>query len=227
MKANTIKTKDGTEVYENMLYRLADEYIDSLDNPEDIKGNNKGVFTGMIKYIYMNFFRYHPVNYGDIESIDNIFNIYTSLCYKYNKRPTILNFSIMIDVSMETINSWKNENTRKCMYYDSENNIIDNILAWKNKHPGEEYRQESSSKHSETVKKWLKECESALLDGAVEQNGIGCIFALKANYGYTETAPIPVQNPHQLEQRTPEEIAQQYGKVYEKEKQFALPDVPD
>ena len=45
----------------------------------------------------------------------------------------------------------------------------------------------SSSEHSRTVKKWLAECESSLVDGATERNSVGCIFALKANYGYTET----------------------------------------
>ena len=44
----------------------------------------------------------------------------------------------------------------------------------------------ASSPHSQTVKKWLKECESSLVDGATEKNSIGCIFALKANYGYSE-----------------------------------------
>lgn len=226
MKANTERAENGTEVYANRILELADEYIASLDNPDDIRGNNKGIFTGMIKYIYANYFRFHPVNYNDIKSIDNIFNIYTSLCYKYNKRPTILNFSIMIDVSTETINSWKNSNTRAYMYYDLEGNVIDNIQAWRNKHPNEKYRQEISTSHSDTVKKWLKECESALLDGAVEQNGIGCIFALKANYGYTETAPVPMQNPHQLVQRTPEEIAAGYDNVALEDKN-EVPDVPE
>ena len=53
-----------------------------------------------------------------------------------------------------------------------------------------EYRagdEGASSIRSQTVKKWLKECESSLLDGATERNSVGCIFALKANYGYTET----------------------------------------
>ena len=53
-----------------------------------------------------------------------------------------------------------------------------------------EYRagdEGASSTRSQTVKKWLKECESSLVDGATERNSVGCIFALKANYGYTET----------------------------------------
>ena len=72
---------------------------------------------------------------------------------------------------------------------------MDTFHTWKTG----EVRGGLGSPHSETVKKWLAECESALFDGAVEQNSIGCIFALKANYGYTETAPIPVINKAQVQ----------------------------
>lgn len=42
-----------------------------------------------------------------------------------------------------------------------------------------------------------------LVDGATERNSVGCIFALKANYGYTET-------PQRLEivnGQTPDQVA--------------------
>ena len=59
----------------------------------------------------------------------------------------------------------------------------------------------SSSAHSQTVKKWLAECESSLVDGATERNSVGCIFALKANYGYTETPQrVEIVNGQQPEQ---------------------------
>lgn len=158
--SNTIKTENGAEVYENKIYQLVDEYIGSLEDPESIN-NNPSLFTGMIKYIYKHLFKNNPVNNNDIEMLDNIFDIYTELCYKYIKRPTLLNFSLLVGISNDTFNAWKNG----------------------------EYRagtDGASSLHSLTVKKWLKECESALVDGATERNSVGCIFALKANYGYTE-----------------------------------------
>lgn len=167
--SNSVKLKDGTELYTNKIYELVDEYINTLEAPETMKGSN--LFNGIIKYIYINLFKIQPLDNADIESIDNIWGIYTSLCYKYNKRPTILNFSLMVGINPDTINSWKNG----------------------------EYRGGLGSPHSETVKKWLAECESALFDGAIEQNSIGCIFALKANYGYTETAPIPTINKAQVQ----------------------------
>lgn len=169
--ANTIKTEAGAEIYETRIHELADEYINNLDDPESIN-NNPSLFTGMIKYIYKYLFKpgkgdkvkYNAntvLDTGDIDLLNNIWDVYTELCYKYNKRPTILNFSLLIGVSSDTIDTWRRG----------------------------EYRtgaDGASSAYSDSVKKWLKECESSLVDGATERNSVGCIFALKANYGYTE-----------------------------------------
>ena len=158
---NAVKAGNGAEVYETKIHYFADEYINTLSDPDGIN-NNPSLFTGMIKYIYKRLFKNNPVNNDDISVLDNIFDIYTELCYRYNKRPTLLNFSLLVGISNDTFNAWKNG----------------------------EYRAGeggASSAHSLTVKKWLKECESSLVDGATERNSVGCIFALKANYGYTET----------------------------------------
>ena len=159
--ANTVRAENGAEVYENKIKYYADEYINTLDDPESIN-NNPSLFTGMIKYIYRHLFKNNPINNDDIGLIDNIWSIYTELCYKYSKRPTLLNFSLLVGINNDTFNAWKNGEYRR-----GENG--------------------ASSEHSRTVKKWLAECESSLVDGATERNSVGCIFALKANYGYTET----------------------------------------
>lgn len=170
--ANTVRAESGAEVYETKIHEYADEYINTLSDPESIN-NNPSLFTGMIKYIYKHLFKpgkkdkvlYNTntvLDTGDIETIDDIWSIYTELCYKYNKRPTLLNFSLLVGVSNDTFTTWEQG----------------------------EYRGGSDgagSAHSRTVKKWRKECESSLVDGATERNSVGCIFALKANYGYTET----------------------------------------
>lgn len=225
MKANTEQTQDGQEIYTHKIKSLADDYINTLDNPEDIYNNNT-MFNGLIKYIYNNYFKFNPIDYADIEYIDSIWDIYTSLCYKYNKYPTIIEFCLMINISRDTVNSWKNGDTREYKYYTKGGELIKDLPAWKLNHPNEEYRQESSTSHSYTVKKWLAECENNLFRGAAEGNKVGCIFALKANYGYTETAPVPVQNPHQMASRTPEEIAAGYGMSTIEDKK-GLPEVPE
>lgn len=172
---NAVKAGNGAEVYESRIHELADEYINALDDPDSIN-NNPSLFTGMIKHIYKYLFkprRNDKVLYnsnsvldtGDIELLDNIWNIYTELCYRYNKRPTLLNFSLLVGIGNDVFNSWI-----RGEYRAGENG--------------------ASSPHCQTAKKWKAECESSLVDGATERNSVGCIFALKANYGYTETPQI-------------------------------------
>ena len=186
--ANTIKTTDGIEVYESEIYVLCDEYINTLNNIDDIY-NNPSLFTGMLKYIYKHLFKpgkndkvlYNSnsiLDTSNIELLDNIWNIYTELCYKYGKRPTLLNFSLLVGISNDTFTTWRQG----------------------------DFRAEgggTSSLHCRTVKRWRRECESSLVDGATEKNSIGCIFALKANYGYSETP----QRVEIVNGQAPEQIA--------------------
>ena len=196
-----MRAENGTEIYETKIHYFADEYINTLSDPDGIN-NNPSLFTGMIKYIYKRLFKNNPVNNDDISVLDNIFDIYTELCYRYNKRPTLLNFSLLVGISNDTFNAWKNG----------------------------EYRAGeggASSAHSLTVKKWLKECESSLVDGATERNSVGCIFALKANYGYTETPQrieITGANTPALSQEDIRQIADQARKESIPELIEGLPD---
>lgn len=187
MKKNTEVIDGSIEVYTDKIYQYADEYISNLDNENDIYTSS--VFTGMLKYIYNNLFKpdrkmhynaYTNLDINNIYLLDNIWSIYTQLAYKYKKRPTILNYCILIGLDMNTINNWYTGKSRN-----------------------------SNLEYFRTTKRWYSECESALLDGAIENNSVGCIFALKANYGYRETAPAPaevISGPTQ----TPEEIAQKH-----------------
>ena len=199
--SNTVRAENGAEIYETKIHYFADEYINTLSDPDGIN-NNPSLFTGMIKYIYKRLFKNNPVNNDDISVLDNIFDIYTELCYRYNKRPTLLNFSLLVGISNDTFNAWKNG----------------------------EYRAGeggASSAHSLTVKKWLKECESSLVDGATERNSVGCIFALKANYGYTETPQrieITGANTPALSQEDIRQIADQARKESIPELLDSLPD---
>ena len=210
--ANTVRAENGTEIYETKIHEYADEYINTLGDPESIN-NNPSLFTGMIKYIYKYLFkpkRNDKVLYnsnsvldtGDIELLDNIWNIYTELCYRYNKRPTLLNFSLLVGIGNDVFNSW----------IRGENRAGENG---------------ASSPHCQTAKKWKAECESSLVDGATERNSVGCIFALKANYGYTETPQrieITGANAPALSQEDIRQIADQARKESLPELLDSLPD---
>ena len=115
---------------------------------------------------------------SNIELLDSIWNIYTELCYRYGKRPTLLNFSLLVGIGNDVFNSWM-----RGEYRAGENG--------------------TSSTYCQTAKKWKRECESSLVDGATEKNSIGCIFALKANYGYSETP----QRVEIVNGQAPEQIA--------------------
>ena len=172
MKRNTVKNEIGIEVYQTKIHEIVDQYLfQELEDPKDIIGNS-ALFTGLMKYIYINIFkpdkntiRYNNANTKldtkDIDGLNDIWNIYTSLCYRYKKRPTLLNFSVMTGIDNHTFVTWLDGSYRTGT-------------------------SETGRSWSATVKSWKSECESTLLDGAIENNSIGCIFALKANHGYTE-----------------------------------------
>lgn len=188
MKANTVITSSGAEVYENSIFRIADEYIATLSN--DAEESQKlmqkpAIFRGLLKEVYLQLFKTgseerkcnSKIDYGDIDSLDSIWDIYAKLCYRYGQAPTIINFCSMVGVHRDTISDWLHGR----------------------------YRQ--SSAHIRTIKKWMEECEGALLDGAIQGNP-GCMFALKCNYGYREAGYIYEQNTSSLEIETPRQIAQ-------------------
>lgn len=197
IKGNTEQAQSGQEIYTHRIKELADEYINNLDNLKDIYNNKNNLFDGMIKYIYLYYFKNNPVNYDDTEELNNIWDIYTMLCYKYNRNPIIIEFCGLINIHRDTLHSWKNENARAFKYYTVTGERISNLLVWKTQHPNEEYRQEPSFSHADMVKKWQAECEKIQYRNATERGGVGSIFVLKADYGYTETAPIPTQNTKQ------------------------------
>ena len=66
---------------------------------------------------------------------------------------------------------------------------------------------------TETVKKWFDVCEKDLLSKAIETNGIGSIFALKANYKYRDSDVPVLQVTTKQESSTPQELADKYGSV--------------
>ena len=116
--------------------------------------------------------------YNNIDMLNILWDIYTSICYKFLIKPTLLRYNIFIGINKSTINEW----------------IKGNI---------------SNKLYTESAKKWLAECESTLYDEAINTGNIGCIFALKANYGYRDNYIINVTE-EQEKTKTVEEIAADY-----------------
>lgn len=101
MKDNTVKSEIGIDVYQNDIFRLVDEYIDTeLDGDTESVGDN---FVSMIFYIADSIQK--PSN-DNIELLDNLFNIYVRICAKYKVLPTLEVFSFLVGIDRNTFTDW-------------------------------------------------------------------------------------------------------------------------
>lgn len=183
MRDNTVISGDGIEIYTDRMFIYADEYIDTLRDKDSIYNTVGNTFTGMIKYINRHMRFNKDVICADINILNDIWEIYTELVYKYNQKPTIEEYALLIGVSRETLYSWMRGEYRST-----------------------DMCEKLGSSRPDTVKKWQEECKLGRYKSAASGN-VGGIFLCKAVDGMVETAPIPVQN--QVQQRTPEQIQQE------------------
>ena len=167
MQNNTTIANNGAEVYTDRIFELADDYISTLRDDEELYKPNSNQFTGMIKYINRNI-HFDRSILADINILNTIWELYTELVYKYNQKPTIEEYSILIGISRDTMYSWLNGECRN-------NDICEKL----------------GTSRSDTVKKWQEECRLGRYKGAASGN-VGMIFLCKAVDGMVETAPIHV-----------------------------------
>lgn len=167
---NSIQAENGTEIYTDNIYMYADQYIDTvLKDDSGLYAQSSSQFTGMIKYISRKMgFINNKKMYEDIVLLNDIWNIYTDLVYKYNQKPTIEEYSLLIGCTRDTIYQWLNGNIRV------------------------EYSSKLSQTRSDTVKRWQQECKLGRYKGAAAGN-VGYIFLCKAVDGMAETAPIQTE----------------------------------
>lgn len=174
---NTVRAESGIEVYKEEVLSIADEYTaetfpDCGEDEIKMLMRKSQPFKGMLKYINNRLFKLKDgdikynnknsnIDYSDIDYINRLWDIYTSLCYRYLQNPTLLNFSLFTGIANETFSDWISGNYRGGT-------------------------DGASSAHCQTAKKWQEECEAALYDTAMTGNP-GAMFLLKSNYGYTET----------------------------------------
>ena len=168
MQNNTTIADNGAEVYTDRIFELADDYIATLRDDEELYKQNSNQFTGMIKYINRNI-HFDRSILADINILNTIWELYTELVYKYNQKPTIEEYSILIGISRDTMYSWLNGECR-----------------------GSDICEKLGTSRSDTVKKWQEECKLGRYKGAASGN-VGMIFLCKAVDGMVETAPVQVQ----------------------------------
>ena len=191
-KNNTVVTDQGIEVYENDIYRLVDQYINTVlqvspedyDTQKEYKSVIADSFVDMIFYIHD---RIPKPSTENIELLDSIFNIYVRICTKYNVLPTLEIFSFLVGIERRTFTKWSNG----------------------------QYR--ASTSHGDTVKKWFDICKNCTVNRLNNQPGTNAnlIFVAKAAYGMAETAPVQVSQQQGIPQQTAQQIADKYKKVLE------------
>lgn len=191
-KRNTVVVNQSIEVYENDIYRLVDEYIETVlqvspedyDTPKEYKAAVADAFVDMIFYIAD---RIPKPSNDNIELLDELFDVYVRICTRYNVLPTLEVFSFLVGIERRTFTDWSNQKTR------------------------------ANTSHSDTVKKWFDICKNCTVNRLNNQVGTNAnlIFVAKAAYGMAETAPVQVGQQAGIPQQTAQEIAEKHRAALE------------
>ena len=137
-KSNTTVTEQGIEVYENDIYRLVEEYINTVlqvtpeefDTQKEYKAVVADSFVDMIFYIAD---RIPKPGTENIELLDNIFSVYVRICTKYGVLPTLEVFSFLVGIERRTFTKWSNGQYTVKKWFDICKNCTVNRL---NNQPG-------------------------------------------------------------------------------------------
>lgn len=191
-KRNTVVVDQTIEVYENDIYRLVDEYIETVlqispedyDTPKEYKAAVADAFVDMIFYIAD---RIPKPSNDNIELLDELFDVYVRICTRYNVLPTLEVFSFLVNINRSTFSDWMRGDYR------------------------------TSTSHGNTVKKWFDICKNCTINRLNNQAGTNAnlIFVAKAAYGMAETAPVQVGQQAGIPQQTAQEIAKKHRAVLE------------
>lgn len=191
-KRNTVVVDQTIEVYENDIYRLVDEYIETVlqvspedyDTPKEYKAAVADAFVDMIFYIAD---RIPKPSNDNIELLDELFDVYVRICTRYNVLPTLEVFSFLVNINRSTFSDWMRGDYR------------------------------TSTSHGNTVKKWFDICKNCTVNRLNNQPGTNAnlIFVAKAAYGMAETAPVQVGQQAGIPQQTAQEIAEKHRAILE------------
>lgn len=189
---------NGRTVSEADIRETALDYINSLDNPEDIK--NRIVFSGCIRHIYKRLFqpdikdivrnnRNSLIDYGKIDDLIYIYNAFIDLCCMYKQEYTTNKFLTLVGLSRPLFNDWLNN--KSIPEHDSK--ISNN--AWFN-----------------FAKKVKDNSETALSDSMLSGN-LMAYAQLKCWYNWTETPQqLVINSGSTLSHDTLEQIAERRKK---------------
>lgn len=129
MQNTDIQTMDTTanklEVYSDSIEESISNYcIDHNLKTEDLYKIDQSRWNSVLLYVYRQVFKPTPdnnpnyryngksnIDYSDKELLNSICDIYINLCYEYSKEVSIMGFSKLTGISVDTIYEWLNEGT--------------------------------------------------------------------------------------------------------------------
>lgn len=189
---NTITISQNVEVYENKIWLLVDEYINTVlcihqEDYDSIEKYKKDISNNRIDMFFYISDRIEKPSNDDIELLDSIFNIYIRVCGRYGISPTLQMFGILVGINNMTFSDWANGDYR------------------------------TTSTHGITVKKWKETCGAFALDKLHNQDGTNAnlIFACKVAYGMAETAPVQTAQQDGIPHQTAQQIADKHRAALE------------
>lgn len=115
-------TEEKTEVYTDSIQEsIANYCIDHDIEIKDIYTFDQQRWNSVLLYIYKQVFkpckkdgvtrRYNEksnIDYSNKELLENVCNIYISMCYEYSKEVSVLGFSKMTGITLDTLYQWLN-----------------------------------------------------------------------------------------------------------------------
>lgn len=129
MQNTDIQTMDTTanklEVYSDSIEESISNYcIDHNLKTEDLYKIDQSRWNSVLLYVYKQVFKPTPdnnpnyryngksnIDYSDKELLNSICDIYINFCYEYSKEVSIMGFSKLTGISVDTIYEWLNEGT--------------------------------------------------------------------------------------------------------------------
>lgn len=160
---NVILEYNDIVITEYELEKHINNYIDTLNNPDDIYNKSTKAFNGLLLYLYRNLIRYIiPDTYNNDYELYNIifYEIYVKLSYRFNRTCSVNLFCILVNLDYTYFYDIKTGTYRNSGY------IVNN-------------------RYTQIVKNWIDYCNSELIEDVVTTNGIGSMFRAKV-HGFRE-----------------------------------------
>lgn len=160
---NVILEYNDIVITEYELEKHINQYIQTLNNPDDIYNKSTKAFNGLLLYLYNHLIKYIiPDTWSNDYNLYNdiFYKLYIPLSYRYNRVCSINLFCILIGVDYNYFYDIKTGTYKNTGVIVNPNNV-------------------------NLIKNWINFCNSELIEDVVTTNGIGSMFRAKV-HGFRE-----------------------------------------